>query len=210
MWKSNSLSQALLRAKVTLVLLGLRSVFLVGIVGLGCLASSGIYAGCAHSGHVARVTKRKPDAKGGVLVVMYHNFGPGESRYVRSYKDFRGDLENFYALGFRPVTMSQYLSNSMPLPPGASPVVITMDDSAPTQFQVNQKGSIRSPLCGRELAGLRAEASRFPGSRHVLRAAAGDVGSARLASLQGSPAKEVGQRVGLPYVEPSAAAISQR
>ena len=95
---------------------------------------------------MARVTKRKADVKGGVLVVMYHNFGPGESRYVRSYEHFRGDLENFYELGFRPVTMSQYLSDSMPLPPGASPVIITMDDAAPTQFQIRGDGSI-DPHC---------------------------------------------------------------
>ncbi|MHB8634908.1 MAG: polysaccharide deacetylase family protein [Fimbriimonadaceae bacterium] len=119
-----------------------------------CL-SAAVFAGRAlpstiaggHAPFRGRVTKRKADTRGKVLVVMYHNFGPSESRYVRSYKDFRQDLQNFYDLGFRPVTMSEYLSNTMPLPPGASPVVITMDDSAPTQFSVNRKGNI-DPNCG--------------------------------------------------------------
>lgn len=104
-------------------------------------------AGSKHPATALRITKRKANAKGHVLVVMYHNFGPGESRYVRSYKNFKKDLQTFYDLGFRPVTMSQYLANDMALPPGASPVIITMDDSAPTQFQVDGKGAI-DPNCG--------------------------------------------------------------
>jgi len=113
----------------------------IGLVALTGLACPRIFAG-SHGASIGRVTRRKADTKGGVLVVMYHNFGPGESRYVRSYQHFRKDLEAFYALGFRPVTMSQYLSDSMPLQPGASPVVITMDDAAPTQFQIRADGTI--------------------------------------------------------------------
>ncbi len=94
----------------------------------------------------ARVTARKANTNGRVLIVMYHNFGPRENRYTRSYDDFRGDLENFYKQGFRPVTMTQYLTNKMPIPPGSTPVIITMDDSAPTQLKLNNKGEV-DPNC---------------------------------------------------------------
>ena len=127
------------------MLVGLRSALIVGLVALTGLAIPR-FSTRTNPPAVARVTKRKADVKGNVLVVMYHNFGPGESRYVRSTKHFKQDLQNFYDLGFRPVTMSQYLANSMPIPPGSTPVVITMDDSAPTQFQIRKDGSI-DPLC---------------------------------------------------------------
>jgi hypothetical protein len=45
-------------------------------------------------------------------------------------------------MGFRPVTVSEYLSNNMPLPSGSSPVVLTFDDSDPSQFRMHSDGSI--------------------------------------------------------------------
>jgi len=130
---------------VTLVSPFVRAVAALAPGLLLCAAFADLTAGSrVHAG--ARITTRKADTKGGVLIVMYHNFGSAENRYTRSYRHFREDLENFYSLGFRPVTMSQYLANRMPLPPGASPVVITMDDSAPTQFAVDRKGRI-DPHC---------------------------------------------------------------
>jgi len=93
-----------------------------------------------------RVSDRKPNSQGDVLVLMYHKFAVKETRYDRSYDHFGQDLERLYEMGFRPVTMSQYLSNDMPLRPGASPVVITMDDSATSQFQLQDDGSV-APDC---------------------------------------------------------------
>lgn len=49
-------------------------------------------------------------------------------------------------MGFRPVTVSQYLDNKMPLPPGASPMVFTFDDSNPSQFQLRPDGTV-DPNC---------------------------------------------------------------
>lgn len=124
---------------------GVRSVVIFTAILLACSGFTPFASG-AHLPSRARVTKRAANPNGKVLILMYHNFGPTESRYVRSYAHFKDDLQNLYDLGFRPVTMSQYISNDMPLPPGASPVVITMDDSAPTQFQVDKTGAI-DPHC---------------------------------------------------------------
>lgn len=91
---------------------------------------------------MARVTDRKPNPAGTVIVAEYHHIREGKSSMDRSPADFAKDLEAFYELGFRPVTVSEYLSGKMPLPPGASPVVMTFDDSNPTQFAVLPDGSV--------------------------------------------------------------------
>lgn len=64
----------------------------------------------------------------------------------RSPELFLKDLEQYYKLGFRPVLASEYISNKMPLPPGASPIVLTFDDSNPDQFQLKKDGSV-DPKC---------------------------------------------------------------
>lgn len=94
----------------------------------------------------ARVTKRPGNRMGSVLVLMYHRTGPEEKYMVRSTKKFRADLTRLYRLGYRPVTLAEYASNSMPLPRGASPVVITFDDSDPSQFALKSDGSV-DPNC---------------------------------------------------------------
>jgi hypothetical protein len=79
---------------------------------------------------------------GQVIVMEYHHIRPGKGGMFRSQEDFRKDLERLYRMGFRPVTISEYLENRMDLPPGASPVVMTFDDSSPTQFRMLDDGSV--------------------------------------------------------------------
>ena len=95
----------------------------------------------------ARVTARKGNTEGEVMILQYHGFSPIEKRYDRSYANFKKDLERVYKLGCRPVTMSEYVENRMPIPPGSTPVVLTFDDSNPTQFKFLPNGSI-DPHCG--------------------------------------------------------------
>lgn len=45
-------------------------------------------------------------------------------------------------MGFRPVTLGDYLDNRMDLAPGASPIVITFDDSTQSQFSMLPNGQI--------------------------------------------------------------------
>lgn len=87
-----------------------------------------------------RVTNRPANRMGSVMVLMYHRIGPEEKYMVRSYKKFRQDLELLYKRGYRPVTLHEYASNQMKLPRGAMPVVITFDDSHPTQFGLLKNG----------------------------------------------------------------------
>lgn len=94
-----------------------------------------------------RVTDRPGNPDGVVFIVEYHRIEKKEARWDRSVDRFKADLERLYRMGFRPVTLSQYLDDAMDLPPGASPVVFTWDDSDPTQFRLLDDGSI-DPECG--------------------------------------------------------------
>lgn len=89
-----------------------------------------------------RVTNRKANKKGSVLVLEYHRFSDKESRWVRTFARFQRDLDRLYRMGYRPVTISEYVENRMVLPPGASPVIMTFDDSHYSQFMLMKDGSI--------------------------------------------------------------------
>lgn len=94
----------------------------------------------------ARVSERKPNPVGKVFVVMYHHFREGSNAMFRSPSKFKQDLESLYTMGFRPVTISEYVGNRMKLAPGASPVVMTFDDGHPDQFTIKRDGTI-DPKC---------------------------------------------------------------
>jgi hypothetical protein len=89
-----------------------------------------------------RVSERPANTEGQVLVVEYHRITPQEARWDRSIERFKADLKRLYEMGFRPVTLRQYIDNDMDLPPGASPVVFTWDDSDVTQFRILDDGTI--------------------------------------------------------------------
>lgn len=93
-----------------------------------------------------RITARKPNKLGAVPILMYHRIGDKESHMVRSRANFRRDLARLYKNGFRPVTLSEYTSNKMPLLPGSSPVVITFDDSWVDQLRLMKDGTV-DPGC---------------------------------------------------------------
>lgn len=94
----------------------------------------------------ARVTDRPGNEKGSVLILEYHHVKQGKGDMFRAPEQFAKDLERLYMMGFRPVTVSEYLADDMTLAPGASPVVMTFDDSNPSQFQIREDGSV-DPKC---------------------------------------------------------------
>lgn len=124
---------------------------LAGIVFPGQLSSSGGAAGSAAVGNVPtpnpkRVTKRPGNTMGEVMVLMYHRIGEKESNMVRSRTNFKSDLARLYKNGYRPVTLREYATGKMKLPPGASPVVLTFDDSWADQFRLTKEGTV-DPNC---------------------------------------------------------------
>ncbi len=93
-----------------------------------------------------RVSDRPGNTLGRVFIVMYHHFKSGRGDLFCTPKQFRKDLQTFYDLGFRPILASEYLTNKMPLAPGAMPILLTFDDSNPTQLHINKDGKL-DPNC---------------------------------------------------------------
>lgn len=92
-------------------------------------------------------TPLPPNELGKVMILVYHDIrGAEEERWSKPARALRADLERLYAEGYRPVTLGEFLSGSMDLPAGTSPVVLTFDDSTPGQFRyVGESQTSRKP-----------------------------------------------------------------
>jgi len=77
---------------------------------------------------------RTPNELGRIPVAEYHLITDHDSTYSRERGHFRRDLEEIYARGYRPVTISQILDRKIDLPRGLSPIVFVFDDASPSQF----------------------------------------------------------------------------
>ena len=74
---------------------------------------------------------------GVVPVLMYHAFttNPTTDLWTRSLDDFRADLTWLYEHNFHVVSLQDLVSNTIDIPAGQHPVVLTFDDAAARQFQ---------------------------------------------------------------------------
>lgn len=77
----------------------------------------------------------QPNELGRVPILEYHHIEPKEARWTRTPDNFRKDLEKLYKLGYRPVSLMDYVNGKIDLPPGKSPVIFTFDDSDAGQFR---------------------------------------------------------------------------
>jgi peptidoglycan/xylan/chitin deacetylase (PgdA/CDA1 family) len=73
---------------------------------------------------------------GKVLVLEYHRLGYPELRYQRTPENMRADLERLYQSDYYPVNFIDLIHGLPDVPAGKKPVVLTFDDSDPSQFQV--------------------------------------------------------------------------
>lgn len=76
---------------------------------------------------------------GQIMVLMYHRFEETEDEWARTPENFRKDLENLYAEGYRLVSMNDVLDGNIDIPAGTSPVVFTFDDGTAGQFRLIEK-----------------------------------------------------------------------
>ncbi len=75
-----------------------------------------------------------PNELGVVPVIMYHRLLPdGGGEYDITPAEFRAELTRLYRDHYRPVTASTVATGKIDLPRGASPVVLTFDDSSSSQ-----------------------------------------------------------------------------
>ena len=59
----------------------------------------------------------KYNESGKIIIVMYHRFADVETdEYSRSFENFRKDLEYLYELGYRSVSLNDYLENNIKVP----------------------------------------------------------------------------------------------
>ena len=67
---------------------------------------------------------------GRVMVSEWHKIGAeADGDYANTLETFRAQLDYLYDNGLRPVTAAEYAAGTFPIPAGASPVVLTFDDS---------------------------------------------------------------------------------
>lgn len=81
----------------------------------------------------------RPNELGDIPVIMYHDVKGDKDdvrRLIRSVASFKKDLEVLYKNDFRPVNLSDVVNNSIDVPPGKHPVVLTFDDARGSQFQL--------------------------------------------------------------------------
>ncbi len=105
--------------------------FLCGVVTAAAAFQSAGAQAPAPSGS----TPRAHAGVGRVPILEYHLIADSDSRWGRSWRHFREDLELLYSRGYRPVTVSQFIDGKFDIPAGTSPVVFTFDDASPGQFR---------------------------------------------------------------------------
>lgn len=73
---------------------------------------------------------------GEIMILMYHKFAKNSNGdvWTRSFDDFKNDLEVLYKNNYRPISMTDYLTNNIDVPYGMTPVVLTFDDGSAGQL----------------------------------------------------------------------------
>lgn len=84
----------------------------------------------------------KPDESGEIMVLMYHSILENEDVWIRSIDNFKKDLETLYTLGFRPLSLNDYVSGNITTEVGMTPVILTFDDGLINNYKILEDGSI--------------------------------------------------------------------
>lgn len=102
----------------------------------------------------AQLQQFRPNELGEIPVLMYHTFLPGVSEaddvWNRTPDEFRGDLQYLYTHGYYLTSMHDFVTGDIDIPAGKTPVILTFDDGAESQFRylVQPDGSkIIDPNC---------------------------------------------------------------
>ncbi len=73
---------------------------------------------------------------GRIMVAEYHRIEDKKGEWIRTPDDFRKDLQRFYDMGYRLVSVKDVFNDSrVNIPAGKKPLVITFDDGHPSQFR---------------------------------------------------------------------------
>lgn len=83
-----------------------------------------------------------PNESGEIMVLMYHSILENEDVWIRSIDNFKKDLETLYTLGFRPISLMDYVSGNIQTEQGKTPIVLTFDDGLINNYKILEDGSI--------------------------------------------------------------------
>ena len=97
-------------------------------------------AGLALCPPFAEAAERAANELGSVMILEYHRIGEPEGRWTRTPRHLREDLEALWRGGYRAVGLTAFVAGTFDLPAGATPVVLTFDDSSPGQFRYRERG----------------------------------------------------------------------
>ncbi len=96
----------------------------------------------------SELDRLKVNELGAIMILVYHRIGE-EGSQSRTPENFLSDLEYLYEQGYRCISLRDLLANHIAVEPGYTPVVITFDESDPSQFRyVEEDGQLRiDPRC---------------------------------------------------------------
>jgi peptidoglycan/xylan/chitin deacetylase (PgdA/CDA1 family) len=101
---------------------------------------------------------------GRVLVAEWHVIGDTDGEYRTSRDTFRSQLQELYDRGYRPVTQTEFIEGTFPIPAGTSPVLLTFDDSTRGQLALGDDGE---PTPESAVGILEEFAAQHPGWRRT-------------------------------------------
>ncbi len=115
----------------------------------------------------------RADELGAVPVLMYHQLlATPRGDYDQTPAQFRSELTQLYRSGYRTVTVADLVARRIDLPAGASPMVLTFDDSTASQYGELPDGTV-DPVSavGILLAVAKAHGDRHPVASFYVNAA---------------------------------------
>jgi peptidoglycan/xylan/chitin deacetylase (PgdA/CDA1 family) len=105
----------------------------------------------------------KANELGHVPVLMYHQFlAKPRGVYDQTFAQYRAELEQLYAHGYRTVTAAALVARKIDLPAGAKPVVLTFDDSTTSQYAELPDGTVDP----KSAVGILLEVAKAHGEEH--------------------------------------------
>ncbi|WP_336207570.1 polysaccharide deacetylase family protein [Nonomuraea sp. LPB2021202275-12-8] len=114
---------------------------------------------------VATAAKVKANELGQIPVLMWHRIvDKPATTDDRTPAKFREDLERLVKDGYVPITAAEFVTGKIDIPAGKHAVVLTFDDSSPTQLTLDETGA---PKKNTAVAILQEVAAKHPGFRPV-------------------------------------------
>jgi hypothetical protein len=87
------------------------------------------------------VSALRPNELGQILVLMHHQIRADRvGDYDQTPTEFRLELQQLWARGYRPIAVGDLLDRRLDLPKGTSPVVMTFDDATKEQLALDAAG----------------------------------------------------------------------